>query len=373
MSLEFNITSRKNNITKLPEKTSLGTGDFLILEDSLDNFNKKKILGSKFAGSGGGEANTASNVTTTGEGLWKDKVGVDLRFKRIQAASNKVTVVANVNTLNVDIDVVPANIPVASHAINGTEHTGEGDCVTKNVGTGVGTVAAGDDTRFHSNALDHDGGAQDTAIGTKTTLAAVKADTDVADAISKKHANTLDHDGGAQDTVIGTKTTLTAVKADADIADAISKKHSDSLDHAKAHQIDASADHPASSTKGKFVHTNVSTGVVELVDIVDADIPSAIARDSEIGTAVSTHAGLTASVHNFDASGNAPPQAHNQAATTITSGTLDGDRLPALSSTKRGGVPATGTPSGKVLSDGDTWITPGAGGGLSRAAVFFMS
>lgn len=36
----------------------------------------------------------------------------------------------------------------------------------------------------------------------------------------------------------------------------------------------------------------------------------------------------------------------------IPTGTLDGDRLPGLSATKKGGVPATGTPSGAVLTDG---------------------
>jgi hypothetical protein len=46
-------------------------------------------------------------------------------------------------------------------------------------------------------------------------------------------------------------------------------------------------------------------------------------------------------------------------ASIITSGTLDGDRLPAISSSKRGGVPATGTPSGKLLKDDGTWATVG--------------
>lgn len=45
------------------------------------------------------------------------------------------------------------------------------------------------------------------------------------------------------------------------------------------------------------------------------------------------------------------PISHNQAAETINSGTLDGDRLPAMSETKKGAVPATGTPSGLFLSD----------------------
>lgn len=54
---------------------------------------------------------------------------------------------------------------------------------------------------------------------------------------------------------------------------------------------------------------------------------------------------------------------HNHSANAITSDTLDGDRLPALSTAKKGGVPATGTPSGKYLKDDGTWATPPGGGG----------
>ncbi len=46
---------------------------------------------------------------------------------------------------------------------------------------------------------------------------------------------------------------------------------------------------------------------------------------------------------------------HEHAAADISSGAFDGDRLPALSTTKRGGAPATGTPSGKFLRDDDSW------------------
>ena len=49
---------------------------------------------------------------------------------------------------------------------------------------------------------------------------------------------------------------------------------------------------------------------------------------------------------------------HNHVASQITSGTLDGDRLPGISATKRGGVPATGIPSGSFLRDDDSWGTP---------------
>ena len=47
-----------------------------------------------------------------------------------------------------------------------------------------------------------------------------------------------------------------------------------------------------------------------------------------------------------------------KSAAALTSGSLDGDRLAAPSSTKRGGVKQTGTPSGKFLKDDDTWATP---------------
>jgi len=55
---------------------------------------------------------------------------------------------------------------------------------------------------------------------------------------------------------------------------------------------------------------------------------------------------------------------HDQDAATITSGTLDGARLPAISTSKRAGVPAAPTPTGLFLRDDDTWHMPPASGAL---------
>jgi Major tropism determinant N-terminal domain len=49
---------------------------------------------------------------------------------------------------------------------------------------------------------------------------------------------------------------------------------------------------------------------------------------------------------------------HAHGAGDITSGTLDGDRLPAMSATKKGGVPATGTPAAKYLRDDGAFAKP---------------
>ena len=65
---------------------------------------------------------------------------------------------------------------------------------------------------------------------------------------------------------------------------------------------------------------------------------------------------------------------HTHAASALTSGTLDGTRLPALSASKPGGAPATGTPGGLYLRDDNSWAWPGvtiqdADGTPSVAAV----
>ncbi len=64
--------------------------------------------------------------------------------------------------------------------------------------------------------------------------------------------------------------------------------------------------------------------------------------------------------------------AHNHTAAQIASGTLDGDRLPAISTGKKGGVPATGTPTGKFLKDDGTWAT-GSGGGTWGSITGILS
>lgn len=98
-------------------------------------------------------------------------------------------------------------------------------------------------------------------------------------------------------------------------------------------------------------------------DIIDADHINAL----QTGKADTIHGHAEPDVTGLiaDLAGKAAT-AHAHAGADITSGAIDGDRLPALSAAKRGGVKPTGAPSGKFLKDDDTWAAP-AGGGLGYA------
>jgi hypothetical protein len=63
---------------------------------------------------GGGEANTASNVGTAGVGVFKQKIGVNLEFKRLNAGSSKVSITDDIGNSEVDVDVVEANLSLAN-------------------------------------------------------------------------------------------------------------------------------------------------------------------------------------------------------------------------------------------------------------------
>jgi hypothetical protein len=80
----------------------------------------KQYVDANIGGSGGGEANTASNVGTAGTGVFKQKSGVDLQFKKLNAASTKLSITDDTVDNKIDIDVAPSNIAVSSLSGAGT-------------------------------------------------------------------------------------------------------------------------------------------------------------------------------------------------------------------------------------------------------------
>ena len=84
----------------------LDTSNFNGNLSSADNTVQKALETiNDIAGIAGGETNTASNVGTAGVGVFKQKSGVNLEFKKINAGSAKVTITDDTTNDEVDIDV----------------------------------------------------------------------------------------------------------------------------------------------------------------------------------------------------------------------------------------------------------------------------
>lgn len=71
-----------------------------------------------------GESNTASNIGNGGVGIFKQKSGIDLQLKKINAGSNKITVTDDTDNNEVDIDVAESNFTLSN--IGGTLSVAKG-------------------------------------------------------------------------------------------------------------------------------------------------------------------------------------------------------------------------------------------------------
>ena len=86
----------------------------------------------KPAGSGSGDITNGSNQNTSGVGVFLNKSGSILRFKGVDAGSNKITVTNNGGNNTIDIDVDEANFVVPNTSV-----TGPADTLARFDGTGV--------------------------------------------------------------------------------------------------------------------------------------------------------------------------------------------------------------------------------------------
>lgn len=66
--------------------------------------------------SGGGEVNTASNVGTAGVGIYRQKTGTNLEFKRLNAGSSRISITDDTTNSEVDVDVNEANLVIGNLA-----------------------------------------------------------------------------------------------------------------------------------------------------------------------------------------------------------------------------------------------------------------
>jgi hypothetical protein len=124
----FTVNSNGEVIAKSVDTQRLNTNRVSLNEDtSSDAFQAGEIrwTGSDFvgwdgnewvsltAGASGGEANTASNLPGDGTGIFKDKLGTDLRFKRIRSGSG-----INIDSTNPDELLITSTI-VGESGISG--------------------------------------------------------------------------------------------------------------------------------------------------------------------------------------------------------------------------------------------------------------
>jgi hypothetical protein len=89
------------------------SADVLLIEDIAGGNAKKRITVGSLPTGGGGEANTGSSVNVGGVGVFKQKTGIDLEFRGINAASAKATVVLDAGNNEIDIDVADATLTQA--------------------------------------------------------------------------------------------------------------------------------------------------------------------------------------------------------------------------------------------------------------------
>ena len=108
---------------------------------------------------GGGEANTASNVNTAGVGVFKQKTGVDLEFRGVNAASAKATIVLDAPTNEIRVDVADASATQAGAIEIATQ--GEVD-------TGTDTTRAIVPSTLSGSALASDVGANTAKVTNAT-------------------------------------------------------------------------------------------------------------------------------------------------------------------------------------------------------------
>ena len=109
-------------------------------------------------------------------------------------------------------------------------------------------------------------------------------------------------------------------------------------------------------------HTSYASGKILSLRNVGSEIfyvdyagNISIAGALTVGDQATTRSNLGLGSAATQASSTFATASHAHAGGDITSGTMDGDRFPALSATKRGGVPMTGVASGKFLRDDDSW------------------
>lgn len=107
------ITGLATDLAAKVNASALGAADGVATLDS-----SGKVPASQLPPAGTpGEANTASNVGTSGVGLYLQKTGTNLEFKKLRPGSSKVTLADDIATNTVSVDVDTANLGLTKSTV----------------------------------------------------------------------------------------------------------------------------------------------------------------------------------------------------------------------------------------------------------------
>jgi len=123
---------------------AVGSNDQILTADSAQS------TGVKWAA--GGEVNTASNVGTAGIGVFKQKTGVDLEFKKINAGSTMVTITDDTGNNEVDVDL-SSNFQVINDETTWVGYQAGNSITTANDNTLFGYRAGNSITTGNANTM----------------------------------------------------------------------------------------------------------------------------------------------------------------------------------------------------------------------------
>jgi hypothetical protein len=317
-----NLTVARVDYRGLPSQASpVGDETVLIHKEGTDTVEKVTVaqLG---GGGGGGEANTGSNVGNAGVGTFDAKVGFDLQFRNVNAASSKLTVALDTPNKNIDIDIVESNLAVpaanvtesgtqvfvtpaektaignnSSHTVDAAVHVPAGGTIGQHLAKATNTdgdtewvdaSAGGGETNTGSNVNTGGGvGVFDGKVGVDLQFKGVKAETNKVtiadDAINSEITVDVNEANfavpAANVTESATREFITPEEK-TDIAN--NKTHAAD---ATIHFTEASIDHTAIANIGANSHATIDTKITEF--------------DSHVGSGGAAHADATTSVDGF--------------------------------------------------------------------------
>ena len=146
------LSAKPNNLIELGDVviTSPSDGQFLVYDSTTTKWVNETHSGGG-GGGGSGETNTASNVGTGGVGIFKQKTGVNLEFKKVNAGSTKISITDDTTNSEVDIDVNESNLTLGNLA--GTLPVSKGGTGSTNANDALTALGAAS----NSNLTSHTG------------------------------------------------------------------------------------------------------------------------------------------------------------------------------------------------------------------------